>query len=49
MQEGTLSQYPVLFVAEPKETEQKDKKPEEKKEAQQVQKISPAEYRRLHP
>ncbi|XP_076442085.1 protein phosphatase 1 regulatory subunit 36-like [Babylonia areolata] len=34
---------------EVKEAEPKDKKPEEKKEAQPVQKISPAEYRRLHP
>lgn len=34
---------------ETKEVEPKEKKAEEKKEAQPVQKISPAEYRRLHP
>ncbi|XP_070181321.1 protein phosphatase 1 regulatory subunit 36-like isoform X4 [Littorina saxatilis] len=34
---------------EPKDTDQKDKKPEEKKEPEPAQKISPAEYRRLHP
>ena len=39
----------LTCVAEPKETDPKEKKVEEKKEAQPVEKISPAEYRRLHP
>ena len=39
----------LVLMAEPKETDPKDKKVEEKKEPHPVQKVSAAEYRRLYP
>ncbi|KAL8612834.1 hypothetical protein ACOMHN_038089 [Nucella lapillus] len=39
----------VKYAPKVKNLEAKEKKSEEKKEAQQEQKISPADYRRLHP